>query len=178
MLLKHTQADSAASVKPYIAPLCLSGVCHGKVSEIRSTANVASKMTKVARYLTEDNHDQPSAWLADSCSGYLAALRFLKHTRPGAAEMVHLLLTGSTFAMSCYRKEVSVPNSDDPEDASYALFENDLKAENHPGTTFAQHLRTHNTTVNPPRRYVRLRGKALALAVEMTSPFGATTPNG
>ena len=73
--------------------------------------------------------------------------------------------------MSCYRKEVPVPNPDDTLHPKYHLFEAYLNSDKDEDVTFAHFLRTHNTTVIPVRPYTRLRGNTVALAVEMTSPF-------
>ena len=53
LFLKHDAEDEAAGVEPFIAPLCLSRICHSNVSEIRNTADVAAYM----------NADLPSAWV-------------------------------------------------------------------------------------------------------------------
>ena len=169
-VLQHSAEDEAAGVHPYIAPLCLAYLCHSHVSEVRDQGHVAQYMTKVGNYITKSSQNLSETWLADAKSGYAAGLKYLRNTTPSSAEMVNLLSAGSTFYLSCYRKEVSVCAPDDTESKAYGLFRFYLHSDANDGT-FAEFLRSYNTQADPPVPYTRLRGHRIALAIESTSPW-------
>ena len=88
--------------------------------------------------------------------------------------MLNLLSNGSTFYMSCNRKDVSVPAPD--ENGSHVavqLFRAYLEDAASQTMSYDQFLRPYNTNARPPRKYERLRSGTVALACETTSPWRA-----
>ena len=171
-VLRHQQQDEDRGILPYLAPLCLTGLCHSNVSYISNAGQVAEYMTKLARYVTKTNDALSPGWLRKEKIGFRAAVHFLMSTKPSAAQMLNLLSSGSTFFLSCPRKEVSVPAPDDDEGtAATELFRHYVQDNASQTFTFQEYLRSFNTSVTPPRRYKCVRGNTVALACETTSPW-------
>ena len=171
-VLRHSREDEAAGILPYLSPLCLSELCHSNVSFISHPGQVSEYMTKVARYVTKNNQALDHNWLRDEKSGFKAALQFLIATQPSTAQMLNLLSNGSTFYMSCNRKDVSVPAPDENGDSTAVqLFRAYLEDAVSQTIPYDEFLRTYNTNATPPRKYQRLRAGTVALACETTSPW-------
>ena len=126
--LKHCEADEQAGVHPHLAPLCLSHVFHTNVSQVRKPSHVAGYMTKCGLHQQTNQH-LGSNWLTEARSSFSPALMYLIGIRSSSAEMLNPLSTGSTFQLSCYRKDVSICAADDRASPAYALFELFLQGE-------------------------------------------------
>ena len=166
---RHSIQDEESGVHPYIVPLCLAHICHSHVSEVRDQGHVTQYMSKIGKYMTKSNQALPDSWLRDAQSGFGAAVKFLRTTHPSSAEMLNVLSSGSTFYLSCARKEVAVCAPNERESSAFKHFGHylDMRSQG----TFAEFLRTHNTSVTPPAPYRRLRGALVALAIETCSPW-------
>ena len=158
-VLRHCAEEETAGVLPYLAPLCLPGICHSSVSCVSYPGQVSQCMTKIARYVMKGKHALRNNWLRDEKKNdFKAGLHFLLATQPSAAQMLNLLSNGSAFNMSCCRKDFAVPAPDeDGSSAAVQLFKCYLgDTVSSQSMTFEMYLRIFNNKVRPPRRYRKI----------------------
>ena len=151
-----------------IAPLALSYLCHSDVSVVAHPGAVTDYMGKLCRYASKDISGLQEDWLDTCASGLQAARLYLRTAQPSIMKQLGMLREATNVHFSCARKEVFLNPPCDlfRDELARKYMRCSIRGEQ---ISYLQWLRAFNTSVDPPRKYTRLRGGRVALAVHFAS---------